>query len=198
MYSTPAKTTTIETTVRKSRFIARASAASTREQALAAVEESRRHWPDAGHHCWAYLIGSPASPATVAMSDDGEPSGTAGKPILNVLQHKDIGNIIVVVSRYFGGIKLGAGGLVRAYSGAAQSVIDVVPVVKFIPVIAQQLRISFSQEQDLRHWCSVNQAKIIDVEYLEHVHCIVELPEKFVENLTDTALERGWQLLDHD
>ncbi len=81
------------------------------------------------------------------MYDDGEPSGTAGKPILNVLQHKDIGDLMVVVIRYFGGIKLGAGGLVRAYSQAAQQAIDSLELTAYVPMQPLVVHCDFAQEQ---------------------------------------------------
>jgi len=98
-------------TVKKSRFIARVVPIGSREDALAAVAVAKRDYPDARHHCWAYLLGEPGDARSAGMSDDGEPAGTAGKPILNVLQHGKFGDVLVVVIRYFGGIKLGAGGL---------------------------------------------------------------------------------------
>ena len=107
--------------VKKSKFFAFAACTPDRETAMQYLAAKRAEYPDARHHCWAYLLGNPHSPTSAAMSDDGEPSGTAGKPILNVLQHKGVGDITIIVTRYFGGIKLGAGGLVRAYSSAAQN-----------------------------------------------------------------------------
>ncbi|CAG0912002.1 unnamed protein product, partial [Cyprideis torosa] len=107
----PASRVEHELVVNKSRFIAWIAPASDREQAMALLDEARLAYPDARHHCWAYVLGNPSNAASAAANDDGEPAGTAGKPILNVIQHKAIGNIMVVVIRYFGGIKLGAGGL---------------------------------------------------------------------------------------
>ena len=138
---------------------------------------------------------SSAAPLSMAMSDDGEPSGTAGKPILNVLQHKEVGNVIVVVTRYFGGTRLGAGGLVRAYSGAAQAVMEHLPTQAFIPTKQQLLVVEFAQEQDLRYWLSQHDGHIIDVEYREQVHCTIELPVHHIKTLTDATLHKGWVLL---
>ncbi len=101
-----------ELEVKKSRFIARASSARTPEDAMAFIR--RVHDPRATHNCWAYRIGPSAR-----VSDDGEPSGTAGRPILGALETRGIDRAVVVVTRYFGGIKLGAGGLARAYGAAA-------------------------------------------------------------------------------
>ena len=100
-----------------SRFIAEVFPVSNEEEAFAHVEEIRKkHW-DARHHCWAYVIGR--NPAAERMSDDGEPAGTAGKPILEVLRGKKLTDVFVVVTRYVGGTLLGTGGLVRAYTSAA-------------------------------------------------------------------------------
>jgi len=192
LYSVPVATRQIETIVKKSRFIATACFADSREAALQCVEDIRLQFPDAGHHCWAYLIGAPDNPDTIAMSDDGEPGGTAGKPILNVLQHKQVGNIVIVVSRYFGGIKLGAGGLVRAYSGSAQSVMDGLVVSQFVATMRTRISIDFSQEQYLRHWLSIHRGKILKTSYHDGVICEIELAESEHESLTQAAVEHGW------
>src|SRR5690606_32119147 len=106
-------------------------------------------------------IGRPGSAAEAAMNDDGEPSGTAGKPILNVIQHKDMGDVLVIVIRYFGGIKLGAGGLVRAYAGAAESVLSEVERVVQQARVQARVGLDFADEQPLRHWCEGHEG-IID------------------------------------
>lgn len=104
---------------KKSRFIAHVQATCTEEAAVAFIEaEKKRYW-DARHHCYAYIIGEQGE--TVRYSDDGEPSGTAGRPILEVLTGSGIRNLTLVVTRYFGGTLLGTGGLVRAYTQAAQA-----------------------------------------------------------------------------
>ena len=110
------------------------------------------------------------------MNDDGEPSGTAGKPILNVIQHKDMGDVLVMVIRYFGGIKLGAGGLVRAYAGAAESVLAEVGRVVQQPVEAVRVILPFAAEQPLRHWCGVHGAAVADITYGTAVTARVEVP----------------------
>ena len=103
-----------EIEIKKSRFIAHALPVSSRDDALKAVKQLKTRYPDARHHCWAYLLGDPTGAASAAMDDDGEPSGTAGRPILGVLQDRRVGDTLIVVVRYFGGIKLGASGLTRA------------------------------------------------------------------------------------
>lgn len=104
---------------KKSRFIAHVSPAQTEEEALAFIEAKKKQYWDARHNCYAYVLGDKAQ--LVRFSDDGEPSGTAGKPILEVLLGMEMRNLVVVVTRYFGGTLLGTGGLVRAYTQAAQA-----------------------------------------------------------------------------
>lgn len=166
IYSVPGEVIQVEYEVKKSRFIARAARAENRQQAMAILEQAKVNYADARHHCWAYVIGNPLSPLTVAFSDDGEPTGTAGKPILNVLQHKHIGDIMLVVSRYFGGIKLGAGGLVRAYSQAAQQVISELSLTEKIPLSECSLRGGYEFEQPLRYWLAQHNGQLIGLDYI--------------------------------
>lgn len=177
-YPVPAQPAEAEIEVKKSRFIARAAKVETREQGLQIVEQAKLDFPDARHHCWAYVLGHPVNSSSAAMSDAGEPSGTAGKPILNVLQHKGVGDVIIVVIRYFGGVKLGAGGLVRAYSGAAQAVMDVLPLEQQRAMTHYQLRCDFSQEQVLRLWVQQHAAEILQVEYGEGVLVELQCPDE--------------------
>ncbi len=109
-----------EFTEKKSRFIGRLWPVETESEALAKIEEMRKQHYDATHNCWAYLIKDGA----VRFSDDGEPGGTAGMPMLQVLQREGLFNVVCVVTRYFGGILLGAGGLVRAYTKGAKIAVD--------------------------------------------------------------------------
>ncbi|WP_439136453.1 YigZ family protein [Pseudomaricurvus sp.] len=173
----------LEYEIKKSRFIARAARAVNREQAMQLLDQAKQDYPDARHHCWAYLIGNPNSPTTVAMSDDGEPSGTAGKPILNVLQHKNVGDIMLVVIRYFGGIKLGAGGLVRAYSHAAQLAMADLVTETLVPFSECRIHGGFEMEQPLRHWLDQCGGRVISVDYGQTISCQVELPDKDVAAL---------------
>ncbi|WP_372591353.1 YigZ family protein [Guyparkeria sp.] len=180
-FHTPATNIERELEVKKSRFIARAGGVASRAEAMAFVEQARADHPDARHHCWAYLIGNPETAASAAMSDAGEPSGTAGKPILNVIRHKGIGDVIVVVIRYFGGVKLGAGGLVRAYSGATQLALADLPLTEHQPQRSYRLQFDFAGEQPLRHWADNHQATLLSVDYGQRVTARINVPEEHVE-----------------
>ena len=122
-YAIPAGISRYEEEIERSRFIATLAHAGTAHTAKSFVDRIRAEFPDASHNCWAYLIGPPGTTGTVGMSDDGEPRGTAGRPMLTTLQHSGVGDVAVVVTRYFGGRKLGRGGLVRAYSGGVKGVL---------------------------------------------------------------------------
>lgn len=116
-YQVPAAPLIWEQEIKKSRFIAYIGHTATPEAAKVFVDAIRAQEPAARHHCWAFVAGPPTDSRVLGFSDDGEPSGTAGKPMLAQLQGSNIGEITAVVVRYFGGIKLGTGGLVRAYGG---------------------------------------------------------------------------------
>ncbi|MFL0800269.1 MAG: YigZ family protein [Agarilytica sp.] len=182
-YRVPSGPLETEYEVKKSRFITLLERAENREQAMAHLENAKRRFPDARHHCWAYLIGNPGAPSQVAMSDDGEPSGTAGKPILNVLQHKDVGDILLIVVRYFGGIKLGAGGLVRAYSSAAQQAMDAIITHDKIFLLEVDVIGDFSLEQSIRHWLTGREGEVISIDYAEQVTMCITLRESDREAL---------------
>lgn len=147
-YRTIAHKSEIEIVIKKSRFLGYAFLVGSAEEAnetLAALR--KRHW-DASHHCSAYVLGEDKQ--LQKYSDDGEPQGTAGMPILQVLHHKDVTNTMVVVVRYFGGVLLGAGGLVRAYSEAAAKALDAAGLCQYVPVI----RWGFSV--DYAHWARLD------------------------------------------
>lgn len=165
-----------EIEIKKSRFIAIAGEAANREEAMQLLEQVKAKFPDARHHCWAYLLGGIESPSSAAMNDDGEPSGTAGKPILNVLQHKGISDVMLVVTRYFGGVKLGAGGLVRAYSQAAEEVMRKLPFAEHVAESHWSLTLDFSLEQLLRHFLGENDGSVHDITYSEVVSVKLSLP----------------------
>lgn len=120
----------VEDVIRRSRFIATFARASSTEEARDFLERIRAEHAQATHNCWAYVAGEPGSTAQVGASDDGEPKGTAGRPMLTALLHSGVGEVAVVVTRYFGGILLGTGGLVRAYQGSVKLGLETLPTVR--------------------------------------------------------------------
>lgn len=181
----------VELEEKRSRFITFLEPVDSRSAALDFVELLRQRYPDARHHCWAYIVGDPKSATELAFNDDGEPSGTAGKPMLNVLQHREVGNCVAVVVRYFGGTKLGAGGLVRAYSGAVSAVVDSADLSVFVPRDELRLSCDYDQESHLRHLLSGLQAEVVSVQYAQAVILSVSLPASFRSELIEQLSRRG-------
>lgn len=117
-FTVPAQARQGQIEVKRSRFLVLIAPAENRGDAKRIIQQRRADYPDANHHCWAMIAGHPEDFRLHDQSDDGEPRGTAGKPMLQVLQYAMLGHCVAIVTRYFGGIKLGTGGLVRAYSQA--------------------------------------------------------------------------------
>lgn len=148
-YPIPAEEHRVEIIVVNSRFIATAAPAFSVEQARAFVQKIRDEFSDATHNVPAFLIGYGSS-VTAHCSDDGEPSGTAGRPALAVLQGSGLGDVVVVVTRYFGGTKLGTGGLVRAYSDAVKEVLSTLPRAEKIPTHTVMLAFPYTYFERVR------------------------------------------------
>lgn len=129
-YRVPTAVAQVEDVIRRSRFVTRAGRVSSREEAARFVQETRERVPGATHYCWAFNAGEPGSTAQVGMSDAGEPHGTAGRPMLHTLLHSGVGEVVVVCARYYGGVKLGTGGLARAYAGGVKHVLEVCRTVE--------------------------------------------------------------------
>lgn len=141
--------------IKKSTFLGFGYPIDSRDELMFHAEQLRKQYPDARHVCYGYIIGDPNNTTSAGFDDDGEPSGTAGRPILNVLQHKAIGDCVVFVVRYFGGIKLGAGGLVRAYGTAAQAVIDVASLQTVVAMTKVVVETDFAYEATVRRLLGV-------------------------------------------
>ncbi|WP_066802711.1 IMPACT family protein [Moraxella oblonga] len=166
--------------IKKSEFLAFAHPIDSREQLMFHVEQLRATYPDARHVCYGYIIGNPNNTTSAGFDDDGEPSGTAGRPILNVLQHKAIGNVLVVVVRYFGGIKLGAGGLTRAYATATQLVVDEMTLTTFVPKSLIKVATNFAHEAQLRYLVGQVGGEIVSADYGQNVIMSVQLDSEKV------------------
>ncbi len=182
-YQTLQRAVTAQLEIKKSEFIAYAYPVHTREQAMFHVEQLKVKYPDARHWCWAYIIGDPDNTTSAGFDDDGEPSGTAGRPILNVLQHKSIGNVIIVVVRYFGGIKLGAGGLTRAYAGSAQAAVDQMQLCPYVAMAKLQIVANFANESQCRYVVESLNGTIDDVAYSKEVLLSITIAEADIKTL---------------
>lgn len=172
--------------IKKSEFLAFAYPISHKDEVMFHVEQLRERYPDARHHCVAYILGDPHNTTHAGFDDDGEPNGTAGRPILNVLQHKAIGNVLVVVVRYFGGIKLGAGGLTRAYATATQLVVDNMTLVLFVPKSVVKVATTFAHEAQIRYLVGQAGGEILEADYAHNVVMTVELDSEKVDEFGES------------
>ncbi|NVJ67664.1 MAG: YigZ family protein [Gammaproteobacteria bacterium] len=173
----------VEETIKGSRFITRTIFAPEVASAKAFIKYLNQIEPEATHHCWAYIVGNPNSTTLMACSDDGEPSGTAGMPMLNVLKYGEIGDICTVVTRYYGGTKLGTGGLARAYGGGVKLALDLIPTQE--RVFTEQLKLScaYDLQNQIDYLLKEHSATINQVDYAEAVDFQVEVPQDQLQSL---------------
>ena len=142
-YPIPAARHTAEQVIDRSRFVATLDRAATPDEAQAILREVATRYPDATHHALAFVAGPPGSTMHIGMSDAGEPHGTAGRPMLTVLLHSGIGDIVAVCTRWYGGTKLGTGGLARAYGGTVQLALQSLPRAERVELVARRLIIAY-------------------------------------------------------
>ncbi|MBK9945305.1 MAG: YigZ family protein [Kouleothrix sp.] len=171
----PAEPARAEICVVNSRFIASIAPATDVAAARAFIAAVRAAMPDATHHVYAYIIGHGAS-TTLGMSDDGEPPGTAGRPTMAVLRGSGLGDVAIVVTRYFGGTLLGTGGLVRAYGDAARAVLAIVPRSEKIARGVLELTLPYSAYEPVRRLVAAHAGSILGEAFAEDVLLRVELP----------------------
>lgn len=166
-----------ETIVNRSRFICYLAPCTSIEDAKAQVKLLQLDHPQASHHCHAFLTKASNDSLGYGYSDDGEPSGTAGKPMLAVLQGGGIGEVCAVVVRYFGGTKLGTGGLQRAYADSVRQALVFLQAKTKIAMAAKTLACQYSQVDDVLHIISQAEGQVIEQEYLQQVQFSLLIPE---------------------
>ena len=186
-YKTVKKDAFAEIEIKKSKFIAHIAEIKSEDEAETFIKQTRKKYYDATHNCSAYILNSDRG--IRHSSDDGEPSGTAGKPILDVISGAGLSDIIVVVTRYFGGTELGTGGLVRAYSGAAAEVLKNAAVVEITEAKLTEFIIDYGLLPKLQHLCMELGIIIYETEYLEKVKISVLITEdnlgRFFKEVTE-------------
>lgn len=186
-YLVPASRHRVEETIMRSRFITTVAPAPTVDDATAFVREVSAEFPDATHNCWAYLVGPPGTTTRIGMSDDGEPHGTAGRPMLHVLLHADVGDVAAVVTRYYGGQKLGTGGLARAYSGGVQLALSTLPRAERVELVPARLVVDYAHVSTVQQLLPAMEAEVVAQEYLERVTYQLRLPRGRVEELRQSV-----------
>ena len=167
---------TAEVEEKRSRFIANIFYIESAIEAENIIKQTKKQYYDARHNCYAYIVKEERM--RKKSSDDGEPSGTAGSPILNVIEKNGLCNVLVIVTRYFGGILLGTGGLVRAYTEATIKAIEKANIVLQEEGYEIEITTTYSDIEKIKYYCNKNQIKISNIEYEENVKSTIEIAEK--------------------
>jgi len=176
-YLVAEKPITEEIIVNRSRFICYLTPCNTTEAVKAFIKNVQQQHPQASHHCYAYLLERADSSQHYGSSDDGEPSGTAGRPMLSALQGHGVGEVCAVVVRYFGGTKLGTGGLQRAYSGSVRAALALLPTKTKIPMVSQTLSCQYTQINDVLHVIEKANGMVIKQDFSDNIELLIQLPE---------------------
>ena len=168
------KNTTTEIIEKKSRFIANLFYVETPQEAEDKIKQVKKKYYDAKHNCFAYITLN-ENEIQKKCSDDGEPSGTAGAPMLEILEKQSIYNVVVIVTRYFGGILLGTGGLVRAYSDSLKEAIKKSTLVEQEPGYEAEIKLTYADFEKFKYYCNKNNINIINSEYSDFIICKIEV-----------------------
>lgn len=176
-YAIPAARHRTEQTIERSRFICTIARVQTPDDAQAFVREMNAEFADATHNCWAFVAGPPGSTNHIGLSDDGEPHGTAGRPMLTVLTHSGVGEIAAVVTRYYGGTKLGTGGLVKAYGGAVQHALLTLPTTERVERVDVDLTIAYGRLSAIQQVLPAHEADVVDQRFDADVVLKLRLPK---------------------
>lgn len=194
MFKTIDKDVQAEIVEKKSKFIANIFYVETVEEAEEKVKEIKKKHYDARHNCYAFSIFSKEGTVN-RFSDDGEPSGTAGSPMLNILNSKGIVNAVVIVTRYFGGILLGTGGLVRAYTGAMQEALKEIQEVTKDTGLEVCLETSYPDLEKMKYYLKQNNIDIVNTEFSENVNVYVDITEEKYKNLLDMKNDLNFKII---
>ena len=186
-YKTLTRDAQAEYGVQKSRFIGRAAPARSAEEALAVLEQEKLRHREASHHCYAYIIGQ--NEGIMRYSDDGEPGGTAGMPILGVLRARSLTDCVCVVTRYFGGVLLGAGGLTRAYSHTCALALGAAGVCEMFPTQRWLYEVEYPLWDKVLHTLKALPVKLMKTEFTATVHWELLCRTKDMQAVTDALTQ---------
>jgi uncharacterized YigZ family protein len=188
----------VEESIRRSRFITTLAHAPHADAAHSFVASIRSEFTDATHNCWAFVAGPPGSTTHIGMSDDGEPHGTAGRPMLTALLHGEVGEIVAVCTRYYGGVKLGTGGLSRAYSGGVVLGLESLPTEEKVERVAMDLTVGYPDVDAVQRLIHEAELPILDEAFDARVRYRLGVPIEEVDVLRRRVadLTRGAGSLD--
>lgn len=179
---------------KKSKFIANIFYVENIEEAEEKLKLTKKKYYDAKHNCYAYRVVEDGN-IIERSSDDGEPSGTAGMPILDILRGREIANCIVIVTRYFGGILLGTGGLVRAYSEATNNALEKITLMEIEEGYKMELTIQYKDFKLFSYYCKINNINVIKKEYEENIRVIVEMNKKNKDEVCENSEKIKFKIL---
>lgn len=174
---------------KRSQFIAQLWPVKSKEEGVELLSAARTAHPGANHICTAYVLGNPQQAQAAGYSDDGEPGGTAGRPMLNLLIQHGVGDVFALVVRYFGGVKLGTGGLARAYRQSVSGALDGAKLIEVVPSARLHARVDFAQEERVRHILQQLAIVAIEAEYSTDVRLSFECPEHRLHEVKSRLLE---------
>ena len=177
----------VQEEIKKSRFVCHAKRVYTEEEARAFITAIKKEHYKATHNCSAFIIGERSE--IKRTSDDGEPSGTAGVPMLGVLENHDLTNVCVVVTRYFGGIKLGAGGLIRAYAGSVALAVKEIGIVEIKEQAGIQIQMSYAQYQEYGNFLKEHHLMELETNFTEQVEAMIFVDKEDKENIKAALIE---------
>ena len=195
MFKTIVENNIAEIVEKKSKFIANIFYIESVLDAENKIKEIKKKYYDARHNCYAFSVLDNDTIINTS-SDDGEPSGTAGAPMLNLLVKNNLVNVLVVVTRYFGGILLGTGGLVRAYTTATMNVIQKCDIVLQEKGEELKVEISYDEFEKFKYYCKINNINIINIDYGENVQVYIETNEQEKNKILQEKEKRKLQILD--
>ena len=188
-YNIPAAPVIFQEEIKKSRFITHLVHAPGIEAAKAFIDNIKTKHAGARHNCWGFVAGSPEDSVQLGFSDDGEPSGTAGKPILAQLKGSDVGEICAVVTRYSGGIKLGTGGLVKAYGGGVKQALDQLQTVEKIPASNITLHCDYATQGIIERLVGEYQGRVVESTFANDVFLHLEIPQLTAKQFIDKVFQ---------
>lgn len=166
-----------ETIISRSRFICYLNACSSVGQSKEYLKQIQLLHPQASHHCYAFVAGAPLDSQSYGFSDDGEPSGTAGRPMFAVLQGSELGQVCAVVVRYFGGTKLGTGGLQRAYAASVRQALSLLQTKLKIAMVYKTITCQYKQANDIQHMIIKNGGEVLSQDYSDNVCLSIAIPQ---------------------
>lgn len=181
---------------KKSKFIANIFFIESVEEAENKIKEIKKKYHDARHNCSSYRVLEEGK-IIEKSSDDGEPSGTAGGPMLNILQKRDLVNVVVIVTRYFGGILLGTGGLVRAYSDVTQNAIEEAEKQEIILGKEFEVKVDYSSLEKLKYYARINSINISKIEYGNEIICILQISNENIDRFLEDIEKKNLNIIEY-